>query len=322
MFLPTKLAPGGILPERRLAEKVGISRTPVREAISRLAVEADYAVRKSLVDCRENVRAEIFTDTSNESSDGKSMKKSQGKAVLGSPKTRPAPELVAGRHRSATQKRGGRTGASDFNASTPSMADRAYLYLTERLSNGELRGGDVIQERRLAAQLKLSRTPIRDALTRLEGEGLLERSGRALVVRRISIKEFLDMLHVRRLIEPEAAFLAAGKMDQSLLLSLKLKLLATEKQTKSDLFALDESIHLNIANSLRNDCLADLVLSLRRRTRLFELTEFPGKNRSDRNEHLKLIDALIASNAQEARNAMLEHLDTLREEVVEQIRNL
>jgi DNA-binding GntR family transcriptional regulator len=249
--------------------------------------------------------------------------KKESKTVLGPQKARPRTELFAHGHKSATQRNVSRAGVPDFNPSTPSMAERAYDHLTERLSNGELRGGDVILESRLAEKLELSRTPVRDALTRLEGEGLLERSGRALVVRRISIKEFLDMLHVRRLIEPEAACLAAGKMDPSLLAALRKSLLAApEKQTKAALFALDESIHLNIANSLRNDCLADLVRNLRRRTRLFELTEFPAKSRSDRNEHLKLIDALIASDGEGAKSAMLEHLDALREEIVEQVRNL
>jgi DNA-binding GntR family transcriptional regulator len=251
------------------------------------------------------------------------MKKAQGKTVPSGRKTTPRPERVAHGHKSAAQRNVSRAGVADFGASAPSMAERAYEDLTERLSNGELRGGDVILESRLAEKLDLSRTPVRDALTRLEGEGLLERSGRALVVRRISIKEFLDMLHVRRLIEPEAAFLAAGMMDPVLLVALRKKLLAApEKQTKAALFALDESIHLTIANSLRNDCLADLVRNLRRRTRLFELTEFPGKIRSDRNEHLKLIDALIAGDGEGARSAMLEHLDALREEVAEQVRNL
>jgi DNA-binding GntR family transcriptional regulator len=250
------------------------------------------------------------------------MKKVKSKAEPIRQRAKPKLERVAHGHKGAVQKRAGRMSVLDAHAGTPSMADRAYDYLTDRLSNGSLRGGDVIQESRLAEKLNLSRTPVRDALGRLESEGLLERSGRALVVRRVSIKEFLDMLHVRRLIEPEAAFLAAGKMDASLLADLKQKLLAAPgNQTSADLFALDESIHLTIANSLRNDCLADLVRNLRRRTRLFELTEFPGK-RSDRMEHLKLIDALIASNAQEAKDAMLEHLDILREEVVGQIRNL
>ncbi len=209
------------------------------------------------------------------------------------------------------------------NANAPSMADRAYAYLTERLSNGELRGGDVIQESRLAEKLKLSRTPIRDALGRLEGEGLLTRSGRALIVRRVTVKEFLDMLHVRRLIEPEAAFLAAGKLDTSLLASLKEKILSTPAdQNSAELIALDESINFNIVGALRNDCLADLVRNLRRRTRLFELTEFPSKTSSGRTEDLKLIDALIMNNAQKAKMAMLEHLDILRDEVIERIRNL
>ena len=209
------------------------------------------------------------------------------------------------------------------NDSAPSMADRAYAYLTEKLSNGELRGGDVIQESRLAEKLKLSRTPIRDALGRLEGEGLLIRTGRVLAVRRVTVKEFLDMLHVRRLIEPEAAFLAAGKLDVTLLAELKEKLLRVgDDQESAKLIALDETIHFSIIGALRNDCLADLVRNLRRRTRLFELTEFPSKTDSGRPEDLKLIDALIMKDAQKAKMAMLEHLDTLRDEVIERIRSL
>jgi DNA-binding GntR family transcriptional regulator len=239
-----------------------------------------------------------------------------------------SPKAAAATPRKATNlgKRGAKTrmtGVSllNANANAPSMADRAYL--TEKLSNGELRGGDVIQESRLAEKLKLSRTPIRDALGRLEGEGLLTRSGRTLAVRRVTVKEFLDMLHVRRLIEPEAAFLAAGKLDVSLLADLKEKLLnVTDDQNSAELIALDESIHLSIVGALRNDCLADLVRNLRRRTRLFELTELPSKKNSGRPEDLKLIDALIMNNAQKAKMAMLEHLDTLRDEIIERIRSL
>ncbi|RVA19208.1 GntR family transcriptional regulator [Mesorhizobium sp. M7D.F.Ca.US.004.03.1.1] len=206
---------------------------------------------------------------------------------------------------------------------TVSMADRAYNYLMDSLSNGTLRGGDTILESRLAERMDLSRTPIRDALGRLEGEGLLVRAGRTLTVRRVTVKEFLDLLHVRRLIEPEAAFLACGKIDPNLLEKWReVELAYSDETVTKEQWSLDEEIHLTIVMALQNDYLADLVRNLRRRTRLFELTEFPGSGRSGRKEHLRLIGALINEDASEAKAAMLTHLETLRADVVDLIRQM
>lgn len=210
----------------------------------------------------------------------------------------------------------------DALANTPSAADRVYDYLTERLSNGILRGGDIIQESKLAETLNLSRTPIRDALGRLEGESLLVRSGRTLSVRRVTVKEFLDLLHVRRLIEPEAAYLAAGKMDNLRLQELKQQhAVAVERGDTSNL-EIDEKIHLEIVRTLRNNYLADLVHNLRRQTRLFELTEWPNTNRLHKTRHNDLVDALIENRPEDAKLAMTDHLESLRADVVQRIRDL
>ncbi|WP_158810965.1 GntR family transcriptional regulator [Beijerinckia sp. L45] len=212
---------------------------------------------------------------------------------------------------------------SAIAAVAPSMADRAYNYVVERLSDGTLRGGDAIQESRLAESLNLSRTPIRDALGRLEGEGLLVRAGRALTVRTVTIREFLDMLQVRRLLEPEAAWLACGKIKSSVLETFRDRVTqAPELPHSINAWALDEDIHLAVVDALHNDYLADLVRNLRRRTRLFELTEFPGKSQSAKTEHLRLIDALLGNDPEGAKRAMFEHLDGLRTNVIEHLRDL
>jgi len=204
---------------------------------------------------------------------------------------------------------------------TVSMADRVYSYLIDSLADGTLRGGDAIQESRLAEQMNLSRTPIRDALARLEGEGLLVRARRTLTVRRVSVKEFLDLLHVRRLIEPEAAYLACGKIDPLLL--QKWRSIDLAETVDDDVqFALDEEIHMSIVKALNNDYLADLVRNLRRRTRLFEMTEFPGHRNAGVAEHQELVDALISGDAAAAREAMLTHLDNLRNSIIERIRRM
>jgi DNA-binding GntR family transcriptional regulator len=64
--------------------------------------------------------------------------------------------------------------------------------LLEQILSGALRGGEVINERRLADQLDVSRTPLRDALKRLEGEGLLFRSAdRVLTIRLVTVGDYM-----------------------------------------------------------------------------------------------------------------------------------
>ncbi|HEY0124896.1 MAG TPA: GntR family transcriptional regulator [Rhizobium sp.] len=203
-----------------------------------------------------------------------------------------------------------------------SLADRVYIYITEQISDGALRGGDVILESRLAEKLDLSRTPIRDALGRLEGEGLLVRSERALTVRKVTVKEFMDMLFIRRLVEPEAARLACGQIPTADLLELRDRVDRNDwNAVDSRRWTLDEEIHLRIANAVHNDYMGELVRHLRRRTLLFEMIEFPGQIKSGREEHLRLIDALIENDPMKARQAMQDHLDSLRDGVIEQLRS-
>ena len=95
----------------------------------------------------------------------------------------------------------------------PSLSEVAYGRLSDMLRNRNLKPNDLINERHLARELNVSRTPLREAIRRLEGERILERqSSGILVVRPISIEDLLYICQVRRLIEGEAARRAAGRI--------------------------------------------------------------------------------------------------------------
>lgn len=223
----------------------------------------------------------------------------------------------------AMQQREGGGSTEKSGRGHPRMATLAYDRISSMLLAGHLRGGDLVQEGRLAEQLGLSRTPVRDALGRLEGEGLLTRIGRLLIVRRVTVKEFLDLLHVRLLIEPEAAALAAEKLDPEHLARLKdLVLEMPEAVSHEQLWSVDDQIHLDIVEAIHNDFLAQLVRTMRRRTRLFELAELPERRMSGREEHLALIEALMARDAERAKTAMRNHLEGVRAGVIRQLRSL
>ena len=84
---------------------------------------------------------------------------------------------------------------------TDTLAEQAYADLSKMIHQRDFKGGQQIVELRLAEQLGISRTPIRQALMRLEGEGLLQKSGsRHYFVRRVELQEYLHSLKVRELL--------------------------------------------------------------------------------------------------------------------------
>ncbi|MFI0821752.1 GntR family transcriptional regulator [Streptomyces sp. NPDC021098] len=95
---------------------------------------------------------------------------------------------------------------------TPSSStDEAYLRIRERLLSGVLPPGTQLSERQLAAELSVSRTPVREALTRLERDGLVLRGRGGVVVAGLSAAEVRHVYQCREVLEGLAAELAAAR---------------------------------------------------------------------------------------------------------------
>src|ERR1700730_16915867 len=115
-----------------------------------------------------------------------------------------------------------------------SLAHKAYEGLLRILFSGELRPNDVIMERRIAEQLGISRTPLREAIRRLEGEELLQRqTDGAIVICPMSVEDFLNILSIRRLLEGEAARKAAGRVPEQELLGFRERIVALVRKEES-----------------------------------------------------------------------------------------
>ena len=85
-----------------------------------------------------------------------------------------------------------------------SLSDQAYTTLRAHLISGRFASGQMLQEEGLAAQLGVSRTPIREALARLASEGLLETAGRSFVLPALSRTDIDDIYELRLMLEPAA----------------------------------------------------------------------------------------------------------------------
>ena len=84
------------------------------------------------------------------------------------------------------------------------LGGRVYQALRTNIRNGKFAPSQPLQEVQLAAQLGVSRTPVREALTRLASEGLVCSDGRSFVVPSLTLADIDDIYEVRSLIEPEA----------------------------------------------------------------------------------------------------------------------
>lgn len=195
----------------------------------------------------------------------------------------------------------------------------AYAALRDRLLSGALPGGSVIQERRLAEELGFSRTPIREALQKLEGEGLLARQDRFLRVVEITVSEVMEILAVRQTLESDAARAAAGRMSAALIQDIRERIESmADPGAVSDAahWAVDDLLHLSIAKESGNGLLLRLISDLRQKTRLFGLHRIPSRFGSGKDEHLAILDAIEQADGALAAQRMTHHIGQAREGIL------
>ncbi|ALA16867.1 MULTISPECIES: GntR family transcriptional regulator [unclassified Chelatococcus] len=199
---------------------------------------------------------------------------------------------------------------------TGKLADNVYRAVLGDILSCRLPGGSVIQERKLAAALGVSRSPMRDALNRLEGEGMLVRlTERLLTVRVITLQDYLHSLDLRALVEPQAAALATPRItDEEIkrLDTLLTTLEDTQEPTAEQHWTFDDALHGTLAERSGNPFLARTIHEMRRYTKIFERQTVPMRLSAGLVDHRKLVTALAARDADKVKAAMAEHIRKVR----------
>lgn len=205
------------------------------------------------------------------------------------------------------------------------LALQAYEKMLEIILGGEVRPGELVNERRIAEKLKMSRTPVRDALLMLEGEGLLIRHGRGLQIKQMRIEDYMDALQIRLLLEPAVARMSAGKLpvEETDALTAQLKvILASGEAERADralVRDVDERLHGQIADAAGNPQLSQIILMLRRQTQMFDLRAMPERLADTCREHLAIIDAVARGDGDGAAARMSAHLEGVRGSIIRRL---
>jgi DNA-binding GntR family transcriptional regulator len=210
-----------------------------------------------------------------------------------------------------------------------SLVDVVAERIEQAIMSGQLAPGTKLSEQGLAASLGVSRGPLREAIRRLEGRKLLERTPNIGVrVARLSLRDMHQILEVREALEGMAAGLAARHMSDADIAALG-KLIENhgrqkELQDGTGYYqeARDEDFHVRIAQGSGNarllHMLCDDLYYLLRVYRYRSSTK-PGRARDAFAEHKAVVDAIAARDPMAAEAAMRTHLRNARRTVEEQL---
>lgn len=199
------------------------------------------------------------------------------------------------------------------------LSDRAYASLKNMLLSLEYFQRAPLSEVKLASTLKMSRTPIREALKMLKTEGLITCYGNKGYVPNIpTIKEIKDIYEVRMMLEGGAVKSAAENIDVSRLehfekqfISMKEGLNQTNPDLghgEDDLARLGEEFHLFLIESSNNEKLAELLTNINSRLKISRMFSYQRRRKEAVEEHLEIISALKEGDGEKSRACMEEHL--------------
>ncbi|WP_372346259.1 GntR family transcriptional regulator [Streptomyces sp. KL116D] len=211
------------------------------------------------------------------------------------------------------------TAAQPAGAARGSLRDRAYDTLRRRILEAELQPGERLVERDLAAELDVSRIPLREALRRLEADGLvLLVPHRGALVAPFTPADVRDLFDVRESLESLAARLAAERSDAAGLARLRARLdaarAATRDQDRAAIAAANAGFHTDIVELAANPLLTSMMRPLEARTHwLFRLTAQRDPARQCA-EHEELYAAIAAGDADRAAALALDHVSDGRAE--------
>lgn len=194
------------------------------------------------------------------------------------------------------------------------LADQVYEQIKLAIRSGEISTEDRIVQEKLAEQFEISRTPVREALFRMEQEGILEVAGRGgFRIRKLSLDEIRELYDTRCAIEAHAARLLADNGNKPLYDQLRETIANAEDLsniTVEAYFQANFQVHRAIVEAAGNRYLLELTDNIWNRGSSFTL--FATIQSVDLSKslggHLALIDAIESKNGSHAAEVMIAHI--------------
>lgn len=214
-------------------------------------------------------------------------------------------------------------------ARKPAQSERVYAELRERLTRGDFPIGTRLIEQQLAEEFRTSRTPVREALRRLEGDGHLSRdAGGGLRPRVPSVRSMRELYDVRISLEDLVVRRSATSGDRGLLEALQQDWQALHAANQRGALAegaafvhRDEAFHERIAEASGNHVATEFLRDINARIRVLRIHDFAREDRITETiaEHLEIVRAVLGGDPDEAASFMRGHVQRSARIVREQI---
>lgn len=196
-----------------------------------------------------------------------------------------------------------------------SLTAKVFRYIRDGITEGRYQSGDYLVETRLAEELGVSRTPVREALRQLELEDLVESiPNRGMIVKALSQEDVDDVFVIRHLLEGQAAYWAALRIkpEQLDLLAelIELMELYTRRGDSAHLAKLDTEFHEVIYEASNSRTLKHILGSLHHNVQRARQSSLTNKDRQPKSldEHKEIYAALEAHDGDRAKLGMERHI--------------
>lgn len=202
-----------------------------------------------------------------------------------------------------------------------SLADYVYAKLEEAILSERYQPGQALTELAVSQELKVSRTPVREAFRRLQQEGYLKESVKGSLVVETTARDMMDIYEIRLRTEGLATRWAAERMtDQGLaeiLETIELQEFYTSKEDPTHIQEQDDHFHRLIFKYCGSPVLGDMLTALHRRIQRYRRDSVASQARAGEaaREHRAIYEALARRDAGAAEKLALEHVKKAREHI-------
>lgn len=204
-----------------------------------------------------------------------------------------------------------------------SLANDAYDYLVEAITSFKLPTNTSISENKLASQLGISRTPIRQALQRLESEGLITKSDSSrFSVALVTPKQVEETCDLLQIIDTYLFTRAAENLDKKraddLITITQEMIKAANKDDRDKWSESDTKFHNLIIQAANNQMISDLAIVTRRKIQRFWIKSAVYENRlsSCSKEHEVLAQVIVSKDLAAIEPAVIDHMSHMRSSIL------
>lgn len=211
-------------------------------------------------------------------------------------------------------RRPAKAGGSIARGGGLALGEAVFRSLCEALQAGSYRAGDRLREEEVAQRLKVSRTPVREALGRLAARGFVEPAGgRGVIVRNLDISEVLELYAMREIMEGAAAHLAAehaSAPELGALRDIEQAFVEASETDAAGMARLNRAFHEAICRAARNRYLDNASRELQDWIALLGPTTFTvtGRPSTSHGEHQAIIEAIAARDGDKAEQLARAHI--------------